>query len=356
MDIAFNFEITKTTKSHLSEVNFEKLEFGAVPADHMLIAKYNRGQWEDARIEPFHDLRLSPFALVLHYSQTIFEGLKAFRMDDDRINIFRPDQNYERMLRSAERMCLPAIPRDLFMDGMKQLIALDHAWVPRKKEMSLYIRPFLFASEGKIGVKPGDECLFMIVTSPVPPFYPRPLKVRMETHYVRAARGGTGAAKCGGNYAGSLYPAKLAKQAGFDQVIWTDGVSHQFVEESGTMNVLFVIDGKVVTPPLSDSILAGITRDSLLTLARDLGIPVEERPVSVEEVRTALRNGRLTEAFGAGTAAIVAPLEQITIGEEDYRLEVSPDKIMFRLKNALEDIRMGRTEDKYGWNHVVETF
>ncbi len=354
MDITLNLDVSRTKQSRLDEVDFENLEFGAIPGDHMLIARYRHGEWEDARIEPFHDLRLSPFALVLHYSQTIFEGLKAFRMDDGRINVFRPDRNYERMLRSAERMCLPEIPRDLFIDGMMQLISLDRAWVPRQKDMALYIRPFLFASENKLGVKPADECLFMIVTSPVPPFYPRPLKVRMETHFVRAAPGGTGAAKCGGNYAGALYPAKLAKEDGFDQVIWTDACHHQFVEESGTMNLMFVIDGKVVTPPLSDSILAGITRDTLLTLARDLNIPAEERPISVEEVRTALRNGRLTEAFGAGTAAVVAPIEQITIGEEDFRLNVTADKTMFRLRAALDDIRMGRVADRYGWNWVVE--
>lgn len=354
METKENIHIQRNSRSRVSETDFDRLEFGAVPTDHMLVAKYAGGRWQEARIEPFRDLQLSPFTLVLHYAQTIFEGLKAFRMEDGNICLFRPEQNWARMNRSAERMCLPKLPRSLFMEGLEQLIRLDHAWVPRGRDKALYIRPLLFASEARLGVKAADECLFLIVCSPVPEIYPAPLRVKVETHYVRAAPGGTGAAKCGGNYAGALYPTMLAKEAGFDQVLWTDARQHQFIEESGTMNVGFIVDDTLFTPPLSDSILAGITRDAIVRLAPEVGLTVREEEIAISRLRGWLENGRLQEAFGMGTAAVVAPFREITVEGEAYSIGTPEDGYAQRLKEQLNDIRYGRREDRFNWNYVIE--
>jgi branched-chain amino acid aminotransferase len=233
-------------------------------------------------------------------------------------------------------------------------VALEHEWVPKTEGSSLYLRPFMFASEARLGVKPSDEYYFMIVASPVGPYYSQPVKVKVETEYVRAAEGGTGYAKCGGNYGGSLYPAMLARKAGFDQVLWTDAKTHSFIEESGTMNVMFRFGDVVVTPSLSSSILDGVTRDSILTLAEDMGYGVEEREVPVAELEQRLQNGSCKEAFGAGTAALVAPIEYIDIHGESYRLNIQPDALMYQIKKRLTDIRIGSTEDIYGWNYIVK--
>lgn len=348
-----SIQIIRTKASRLPTVDFNHLEFGKVPTDHMFVVRYAGGAWQEPRIEPFADLRLSPFALVLHYAQTIFEGLKAFRMDDGRINVFRPERNAERLNQSAVRMCMPTLPAELFLEGMDELLRIDEGWVPPSDKGSLYLRPLMFATEPKIGVKAADEYLFLILASPVGDFYDHPLRVRVETHFVRAAKGGTGAAKCGGNYAGSLYPAMLAKKDGYDQVLWTDGRNHEFLEESGTMNVGFIIDGKLITPPLSDSILPGITRDSVLTLAPALDLETEEYPITVAELEDALRSGRLTEGFGIGTAAVITPFREIAVGDHHYPLTIREDSTAYRIKSYLNDLRMGRRKDPYGWNHIV---
>ncbi len=349
-----NIHIEQARHSRISEVDFDRLEFGLMPTDHMLVAKYEAGRWGEVRIEPFRDLQLSPFTLVLHYAQTIFEGLKAFRMEDGNICLFRPEENWARMNRSAERMCLPKLPLALFMEGLDALVRLDHTWVPTGKDKALYIRPVLFASEARLGVKAAEECLFLIVCSPVPEIYPEALKVRVETHYARAARGGTGAAKCGGNYAAALYPTLLAKEAGFDQVLWTDARQHEFVEESGTMNVAFVVDDSLFTPPLSDSILPGITRDAILRLAPDVGLTVREEGVSLDRLKRWIESGRLKEAFGMGTAAVVAPFQAISMEGEAYAVDTPEKGYAQKLKKRLNDIRYGRQEDPHGWNYIIE--
>jgi len=354
MIVTSNIQIQKTTRSRVHEVDFSKLEFGKLSTDHMFIAEYRAGEWQDARIVPFGNLSLSPFSLGLHYGQTIFEGMKAFRMADGNISIFRPEKNHERFNLSAHRMCMAEVPKDLFMDALHQFVALEHEWVPKTEGSSLYLRPFMFATEARLGVKPADEYYFMIVASPVGPYYSQPVKVKVEMEYARAAEGGTGYAKCGGNYGGSLYPAMLAKKAGFDQVLWTDAKTHSFIEESGTMNVMFRFGDVVVTPTLSSSILDGVTRDSILTLAEDMGYGVEEREVPVAELEQRLQNGSCKEAFGAGTAAVIAPIEYIDIHGESYRLNIQPDALMYQIKKRLNDIRMGNTEDIYGWNYIIK--
>jgi branched-chain amino acid aminotransferase len=343
-----------TTHSRLDEMNLDELEFGKYISDHMLVADYANGKWGTPRVIPYSDLSLSPSTLALHYGQTVFEGMKAFHMKDGSINIFRIDRHYERFVRSLERMCMAVVPKKLFTESIMKLVEVDKKWVPAKQGSALYIRPFMYASEAKFGVKVSEQYRFVIFTGPVPSLYANPIRLKVETHYIRAAKGGTGFAKCGGNYGGAFYPTQQARKEGYDQVLWTNACDNKYVEESGMMNVMFVIDGILVTPPLSDSILDGITRDSLLTIAKDLGIEVQERPVALLELEKAFADGKLSEAFGVGTAALVAPVKTIHINGTDYDLPVyQKDALMFKLKQKLEEIRTGYKPDVYGWNNVL---
>jgi branched-chain amino acid aminotransferase len=354
MEIIADIPVRKTGHSRISEVNFEALEFGKYIADHMLVCDYANGEWKQPQIVPYANLSLSPSALALHYGQTVFEGMKAFRMHDGRINIFRMERHYDRFVKSLERMCMAVPPKEIFVEGLSQLIELDKAWVPSKAGHALYLRPFVFASEARFGVKVSEEYRFVIFTGPVPSLYSDPIKVKVETHYVRAARGGTGFAKCGGNYGASFLPTQNARLAGYDQVLWTDAKENKYIEESGMMNVMFVINDTLVTPPLSDSILDGVTRDSLLTLAKDLGYKTEVRPVAVAELEKAFKAGTITEAFGAGTAAVVAPIKTINIGGIDLMLpKYDENKLLFKLKDKLEKIRLGMDTDVHGWNCII---
>ncbi len=331
----------------------KSIPFGVQPTEHMFIAEYKNGEWTNSRIVPFTDLTISPLALCLHYGQTVFEGMKAFAMANGRINIFRPDKHYERFCKSLERMCMPLVPKTLFTEALHQLVQLDAEWVPQDESGSLYIRPFMIANENRIGVKVSDEYLFMIVCTPAYQYYNKPLKVKVEDKYVRAADGGTGSAKCGGNYGASFFPTRAANQAGYDQVLWTDSKNHELIEESGTMNVMFYIDDTLITPPLSGTILDGITRDSLLTLAKEKGIKTEVRQVSRTELVNALEAGKKVEAFGAGTAAVVAPIEVLSINGKEYKCHIAEDAVMYRLKNALADVRKGIVPDNHHWNYII---
>jgi branched-chain amino acid aminotransferase len=354
MQTALQIPVTKTAQSHLSSIDFNHLEFGKYVADHMFKAEWINKQWASPVIVPFAPIPLSPVALALHYGQTVFEGMKAYRTPEGKISIFRLEKHHDRFNRSLDRMSMPAIPFDLFKEGLLTLIKTDSNWVPEQEGCSLYIRPFVFASEARLGVKVADEYYFMIVTSPVGPYYAQPLKVKVEMNYVRSAEGGTGFAKCGGNYGGSFYPTAKAKEEGFDQVLWTDAKGHQFIEESGTMNVFFVIEGTLVTPPLSTSILDGVTRDSILQIAKDLGIPAEVKPVSIEHLKSLLQEGKLQEAFGAGTAAVVAPIRHISIEDHLYELpEITENALSLKFKKTLHEIRTGMVADKHGWNTWV---
>ncbi len=354
MELLTDIPIKRTNYSKIHEVDFDQLEFGKYVSDHMLICDYAEGTWQQPMILPFANLSLNPATLALHYGQTVFEGMKAFRMDDGRVNIFRIERHYERFVRSLDRMCMAVPPKEIFMEGLLKLVETDKAWVPKQPGSSLYLRPFMYASEARFGIKISEQYRFVVFTGPVPELFARPIKVKVETNYVRAVRGGTGFAKCGGNYGGAYYPTKLARDLGYDQVLWTDGIENKFIEESGSMNVMFVIDDILVTPPLSDSILDGITRDSVLTLAHDLGYKTEERKISLDELESAFRNKTITEAFGAGTAAVVAPIQTIHINNIDYHLPgYAPGNLMNRIKAKLEAIRSGREEDVYGWNYIV---
>ena len=353
MELLTDISVRKTTHPKVNEVDFNHLEFGKYISDHMLICDYNQGEWHTPHIVPFANLSMSPSTLALHYGQTVFEGMKAFRMQDGRVNIFRMEKHYERFVRSLDRMCMAIPPRDIFVEGLAKLVETDKAWVPELPG-SLYLRPFVYASEARFGVKVSDQYRFLIFTGPVAELYTKSIKVKVETQYVRAGRGGTGSAKCGGNYGGAFYPTQQARKEGYDQVLWTDGKENRFIEESGMMNVMFVIDNKLVTPPLSDSILDGVTRDSLLVLANELGYKTEERPISIDELEIAFRNKTITEAFGAGTAAVVAPIQTININGIDFHLPgYKPESLHNRIKHKLEGIRNGVEEDIYGWNYLI---
>jgi branched-chain amino acid aminotransferase len=354
MELITDIRIQKVRQSRLPEVDMNELPFGAFVSDHMFLCTYKDGAWQDPAIVPYQNLSLSPATIALHYGQSIFEGMKAFRMQDGRINIFRIEKHFERMSRSMKRMCMPVPSYELFEQALELLVRADKDWVPASEGSALYIRPLIFASEAKFGVKVSDEYKWIIMTSPAGPLYQKPIKVKVERQFIRSAPGGTGSTKCAGNYAGALYPTQKAKQEGFDQVIWTDAISHEQIEESGMMNLMFVIDGKLITPPLSDTILDGITRDALLQIARDQGIETEERPVRISEIRKAFEEKRITEAFGAGTAAVIAPIGLISIDDQVYSLpEITGSSVQIQLKEELEAIRLGRKEDRHGWNHVV---
>lgn len=359
MELLTDITVRQTNHSKIGEVDFEHLEFGKYVADHMLVCDYANGEslttnWQQPLILPFSNLSLNPATLALHYGQTVFEGMKAFRMQDGSINVFRMEKHYDRFVSSLERMCMAVPPREIFIEGLQKLVELDKAWVPAKPGSALYLRPFMYASEAKFGIKISDQYRFVVFSGPVPELYASPIKVKVETYYSRAAKGGTGFVKCGGNYGGALYPTKLAKQQGYDQVLWTDAKENKFIEESGMMNIMFVIGDTLITPPLSESILDGVTRDSLLTLANDLGYKTEERPVAVDELEKAFRTNMITEAFGAGTAAVVAPIQTININQVDWHVQAyTSASISSRLKQKLDNIRTGVEPDMHGWNYII---
>ncbi len=345
-----NIPIQRTQNSRLSQVDFNNVPFGKVYSDHMFTAEYEDGEWKNLRIEPYEAIQISPASPTLHYGISIFEGLKAFKNGDGSINIFRADKNFERLNVSADRMCIPQIPEQIFFDGLHALLELDNGWVPDADGTSLYIRPFIFSNDDYIGIKPSESFKFMIITCPVGAYYSKPVKVKIEDHFVRAVEGGSGYCKTGCNYGPAMYPAKLAQQDGYDQLIWTDGKEHKYIEESGTMNIMLVIDGKLVTPELGDTILDGITRDSVMQIAKDWGMEVEERKVEVEEVITSIKEGRLTEAFGAGTAATIAQIELIGYKGEDFQLPpVEGREFSNRVLKELDGLKLGLIEDRFDW-------
>ena len=344
-----------TAKSRLPEVDFSNIKFGHVFTDHMFVAKYEEGQWGQFSIQPYGPLEMSPAMSALHYGQSVFEGMKAYRQPDGEIKLFRPEKNWERINMSAHRLAMPSIPEEVFMQGLMELIKVDAAWVPNAADTSLYIRPFMFATDAYVGIRPSDTYYFVIICSPVTGYYTEPVKVKIETKYTRACPGGTGAAKAAGNYAGAIYPAEQAKKEGYHQLLWTDSTSHEYFEESGTMNLFFMIDDVLLTPRLSDTILPGITRDSVLTLMKEWGLKVEERRISVKEVLTALNEGRLQDAFGVGTAATVAPISGIGFEGNDWDLApVAQRPMSTKLKAALDDIRYGKSVDIHNWMVPVE--
>lgn len=344
-------EITPTTNSRLPQVDFDNLRFGKEFSDHMFEMDYVDGKWRTPRIVPFANLSLNPAVSVIHYGQSIFEGLKAYKNQDGEIFLFRPEKNIARLNLSAERMCMPTVDEALVVKALLELVKLDKAWIPDGDGSSLYIRPFMFATDEYIGVKPSKKYKLVIFTCPVNSYYSGAVRVKIEREYTRSVHGGTGFAKAAGNYAAALYPAKLAQEQGYHQLIWTDAFEHKWIEESGTMNVVFRSGNDIFSPKPSDTILDGITRESVLMLARDWGYNVEYRPVSIDEIRQLLEAGKLDEAFGAGTAATIAPISTIGYDDRDFNLadfgtwDFAPKALAH-----IEKLKRGLADDPHNWN------
>lgn len=352
----YNIEVKKTGKSKLAEVDFNNLAFGKTFSDHMFTADYRDGEWKNLSIVPFGHIPMHPAMSSIHYGQSIFEGLKARKNKNNEIVIFRPDKNHERLNVSARRLAMPEIPKELFFQAMDQLLLLDEGWVPTEGDASLYIRPFMFATDEFIGIKRSEWYKFVIITCPVGSYYTTPVKVYASDKYVRAFPGGTGFAKTAGNYAGTIQPVEEIHKMGYHQILWLDGIEKKYLQEIGTMNFFVVIDGKVLTPSLDEgTILPGITRDSAICLLKEWGIPVEERRITIDEVLEASKNGTLQGAFGAGTAATISFIEKIGYQGKDIELPPIADrKIAHRLLAALTEIKEGEIEDKHNWLHKLQ--
>jgi branched-chain amino acid aminotransferase len=317
----------------------------------MFVADYQNGAWGDLRIVPYGPMEIYPGNATLHYGQAIFEGMKAYKNEKGEVLVFRAEANAKRLNESATRMCMPTLPENIFIEALRQLLAVDKDWVPQEKGSSLYIRPFMFAMDNYLGVKPSESYRFMIFTSPVGAYYSKPVSVKVETNYTRATEGGTGEAKAAGNYAASLYPAQLAQKEGYDQLLWTDGKTHSQIEESGTMNVMFKIKGTLITAPTGKgTILKGITRDSVIQLAKDWGHKLEERFLTVAELQESLENGTMEEAFGVGTAATIAFIHKIHVNGKDYLLpEPAADAFSKNVLKTLDGIKYGELQDPHQW-------
>lgn len=346
MDIS----ITKTKRSKLHDLDLENVPFGKYFSDHMLQADYHNGEWAHVEIKPYQPLLLDPSLSALHYGQAIFEGMKAYKDQHGNAFIFRPRDNFHRFNISAARMNMPEVPEEIFMEGLRQLIGLDKDWIPSRENHSLYIRPVMFATDTALGVKPSDSYKFLIMLSPTGPYYAEPMKIAVEEKYTRAAPGGVGFAKNAGNYGGSMLAATVAKREGYDQVLWTDAFEHKWLQEVGMMNVFFVINGEVVTPSLEDGcILAGVTRSSAITLLKEMGLSVQERRISIDELLDAFRKGKLEEAFGTGTAATIALIKELKYKDQVMRFDLSKWQVAPALRKGITDIREGRQEDTHGW-------
>ena len=335
-----------------------KLGFGRTFTDHMFLVNYDREKgWHSPRIEPHHPLTLDPACMVLHYGQEIFEGMKAYLGVDDKVRLFRPRENLARLNRSCDRMMIPMVDEDLWDEAIRKLVLLDRAWLPRSKGCAIYIRPTIIAVDPFLGVRPSDTYLGYVIIGPAGAYYPEgfnPVSIWVSDSYVRAVRGGVGEAKTGGNYASSLKAQATAKAAGFSQVLWLDALERRYVEEVGTMNIFFKISGKVITSPLTGSILPGVTRDSVIKLLRHFGTPLEERPLSIEEVFEAGRAGALEEVFGSGTAAIISPVKEISFRGEKLPVgEGTTGPVAQRLYDTILGIQYGSGEDPFGWGQVI---
>lgn len=348
-----NIIVEKAKTSRIDQVDFEDLEFGKIFTDHMLVCEYKNGNWETPKIVPYQAISLEPSAKIFHYGQSIFEGMKAYKDADDSVWLFRPLDNQKRLNISAKRLAIPELPEEYFMEGLKTLLQLDKQWIPKSKGSSLYVRPFIFASGKGFHASPADEYTFIIACAPSGAYFAGKVKVLIEEKYSRSANGGVGYAKAGGNYAGQFYPTQLAVEQGYNQVIWTDDNSHEYIEEAGAMNIFIRINDTLITGPTSDRILDGITRKSILEIAKDEGIHTEVRKITVTEVVEAAKSGTLKEMFGAGTAAIVSPISTFGYRGVDYDLPKLNNSYADLLKKRITDIQYNRVEDPYGWRYKV---
>lgn len=322
-------------------------------SDHMLVAEYYDGRWTEVSIVPYGDLTISPSMSSLHYGQAIFEGIKGYKFADDTVSIFRPDENWKRFNKSAARLQMPEVPEEIFLGGLKKLLDIDRGWVPSKEGTSLYIRPFMFATEPALGVHPSISYKFLIITCPVGAYYSKPISLKVETHYTRAAEGGVGFSKNAGNYALSLYPTQLANDEGYDQIMWTDAKEHKYVEEAGTANLIFRIGDTIITPH-GDTILHGVTRRTIMTLAEKWGYKAEQRKVSVQELLDGIENGTVSEAFAAGTAATITHIDRIGFEGKDFNLPpIKGRDFSNKVLSYLNQLRYGQIADEFGWNYIV---
>ena len=348
-------KFTPTGQSKISSLDFNNIPFGQVFTDHLFQVDYKNGEWKNPEISELKPISVHPGNLAWHYGQSIFEGMKAFKNKDGQPVLFRPELHIERLNASARRMSMPDFPKDLFMEAVHSMVDIERAWIPPTKGSALYIRPVMVSMEVALGVRASNEYKMMIMTLPVGPYYPKPVSLKTESKYVRAAMGGVGEAKTAGNYAASLLPAQKAKEAGFDQIMWLDAKEFKYVQEIGTMNIFFVIGDTVVTPITNGTILKGITRMSAIALLKDHGYKVEERLIDIQEVVDAYRAGNLKEAFGAGTAALTSNVHLIQHGDVAMDLSNHKNEVSDFVKNSLNDLRFGDLEDKYGWIVPVES-
>ncbi len=345
-------EIIKSNKTKINDVDFKKLAFGKTFTDHMFLCEFKDGKWNSPKIIPYGDFSISPASSIFHYGQAVFEGMKAYKDKDNNVWLFRPEENYNRLNKSCKRMCMPEIDRNLFFTGIKELLTIDKEWIGQG-DTTMYIRPVVFATEPTIVASPSKEYNFFILCSPASAYYFDSLSVLIEDTYIRAAKGGVGYAKAAGNYAGSFFPTKLALEKGFDQIVWTDSVNHKLIEEAGTMNIFFRISNKLITPKHSDTILDGVTRKSVITIAKDSGIDVEERDIEVSEIIQEYENGNLNEVFGAGTAAIIADISSFGYKENKYVLKNIDNPYGLIIKKKITDIQNNLCEDKFNWRYQV---
>lgn len=352
---SLDIKITKSATTKINDCDFDNLKFGAQFTDHMLVCAYKNGEWNEPEIKPYAPITLDPSARIFHYGQAIFEGMKAYKDEQDQIWLFRPEENYNRFNKSAERLAMPSINQEIFIDGLKELVKIESQWVKKGLGNSLYIRPFMIATQTGVVASPSDEFLFCILLSPASTYYSGKIKVKIADYYSRAANGGIGAAKAAGNYAGQFYPTRLAQNEGYNQVIWTDDATHTKLEEAGTMNVFFRINDTLYTAPTSDRILDGVTRKSLIDLAKHLGIEVKVEPVEVNRVVEAAKDGSLKEIFGAGTAAVVNQVEGFAYQDNYYTLPAIADEDSFalQLKGGLTKIQNKLAEDVFGWTMPI---
>jgi branched-chain amino acid aminotransferase len=351
--MSHNIQISKINESKVSKIDFHNIPLGTTFTDHMFICDYENGTWINPRIEPLALIPTHPAAMALHYGQAIFEGMKATVDGDGNPMLFRPSKNAARLNFSAERMGMPDFPEDLFVEGLKKLVALEHNWIPPIDGSALYLRPFMYADEPFIGMRAATHFKFIIMASPSGPFFSKRIKLWAENKYVRAASGGTGEAKAAGNYAAAIRPTEYAKAKGYDQVLWLDAVEHNYIQEVGTMNIFFKIDGKFITPKRDGSILDGITRMSVMDILRDKGFVVKERAITIQEIRDASLNGKLEEAFGTGTAVGIAYIQEIAMG--DKTIHVSDESpVGFMVNQTLNDIKTGKIEDAFNWMVKIE--
>lgn len=343
-------EIKINDKPKYSNVDFDNLSFGEIFTDHMLVCDFINGNWDNLRIIPYQNISIDPSTSALHYGQAIFEGMKAYKDDNDKVWLFRPKDNFNRFNKSCERMKIPEISEDYFMNGLKKLVSLDSNWVKPGQGNSLYIRPFVFASQATVQASPSKEYKFIIICSPAKSYYNESkFNVLIAEDYSRAANGGVGYAKAAGNYGGSFYPTSIAQNKGYQQVIWTDSSEHKYIEEAGTMNVFFRIENKLITAPTNDRILDGITRKSVIQIAKDIGIDIEVRPFTVDELVIAAKNKTLKEVFGAGTAVVILPITGFGYKNHDYNIESVKDSYAEKIKSIITDIQYNKSEDLHGW-------